>query len=84
MLYTLQSGKAPFKDMMTYEIWKAATEVLKRWLFEEINTALEGKHFPDDWLEANIRLLAKKEGHEHLFEFLQPVCLLPTKTKLYT
>jgi hypothetical protein len=70
--------------MMTYEIWKAAPEVLQRRLFEALNAALEGQQLPDDWLEANIRLLAKKEGYEHLLEFLRPVCLLPTKTKLYT
>ena len=41
-------------------------------LFETLNAALEGHQLPNDWLEANIRLLAKKEGHEHLFEFLLP------------
>ena len=84
LLHTRPPDKAPFEDMMTYEIWKAAPEVLQRRLFEALNAALEGQQLPDDWLEANIRLLAKKEGYEHLLEFLRPVCLLPTKTKLYT
>ena len=57
--------------------------MLQRRLFEALNAALAGQQLPDDWLETNIRLLAKKEGFEHLLEFLRPVCLLPTKTKLY-
>ena len=84
LLHTRPKDKAPADDFMTYEMWQKSPEVLQRALFRALNAALEGGVLPDDWLGATIRLLVKKEGYEHLLEFLRPICLMPTKTKLFT
>ena len=84
LLHTRPPGKAPSDDMMTYEMWQKSPEILQRALFRAMNAALEGEALPDDWLGASIRLLVKKEGYEHLLEFLRPICLMPTKTKMFT